>query len=119
MDWIFWMFIVFFPIILLIIVLAIFNNGNNNGRKLIEKASLIKFGMTKEEVFEILEHREPREITKNESKKTERYKWVAGQNTYTRHYIKGSGTSVGSSSHNRRSLTVIFKDNKVIEISTK
>ena len=106
-------------VILIIVLFGVLIWQNGAGKRLIDKADLIKPGMTKEEVFEILEYREPREVTKNVAKGTERYRWSAGQNTYTRSYIRGTGISTGSSSHNRRHLTVVFKDNKVIEISTK
>ena len=113
-----WIIIIVGAILMIALIpVAIWQNGA--GQRLIDKADLIKPGMSKEEVFEILEYREPREVTKNVAKGTERYRWSAGQNTYTRSYIRGSGISTGSSSHNRRHLTVVFKDNKVIEISTK
>ena len=105
--------------IILVIMIPITFWKSNEGQRLIEKSDLIEFGMTKEEVFEILDHQEPREITRNVAKGTERYRWSAGQNTYTRSYIRGSGISTGSSSHGRRHLTVVFKDGKVIEISFK
>jgi len=92
------------PVIGLIVGIIISATNKRAGIKLVEKREEIKFGMTKEEVLRIV-------------KGTERYKWAAGQNYYTRSYSKG--LSIGSSSHDRRYLIVVFKDNKVIEISTK
>jgi len=104
------------PVIGLIVGIIISATNKRAGIKLVEKREEIKFGMTKEEVLRIV-GAEPREITQNKAKGTERYKWAAGQNYYTRSYSKG--LSIGSSSHDRRYLIVVFKDNKVIEISTK
>lgn len=112
-----WIFILIIFILSLVIVFVLATNRFNAGEKLIEKADLIQFGMSKEEVFDILEHQEPREITRNVSKGTERYRWSAGQNRYNRYYYKGMST--GSISHGRRHLTVVFKDGKVIEVSVK
>lgn len=115
MGWI----ILIIIIILILPLVILFSNKDNDGQKLIEKSELIKFGMTKEQVFQILDYAKPREVTQNISKRTERYRWTAGENVYTRTYIKGARTSIGSSSHGRRHLTVVFKDGKVIEVSVK
>lgn len=112
-----WIFVLLLVVIVPLIIWGVWSSGA--GGRLLEKAQQIECGMSKEEVFEILGNVEPREKTINKAKGTERYKWAAGQNTYHRQHIKGTGMSVGSSSHGRRYVTVIFKDNKVIEINMK
>ena len=104
-------------IIGIIVLFAYFFYQNHSVKNFIENAKKISFGMTKEEVFSLLNNQEPREITRNQSKETERYRWSIGQNTYSRTYVKG--TSFGSSNHGRRHVTVVFKDNKVIEVDIK
>ena len=83
----------------------------------LENASKITFGMSKAEVFELLNNREPNETTRNVSKGTERYRWSIGQNVYIRRSFKG--VSFGSSIHGKHYVTVVFKNDRVIEVSIK